>query len=182
MTPLICLRSNAVVESALPSRSLRRFAQLHRRMHQLTRGRCWNGKDLDSPNHKEHVAYPSSGSFESGGPCPSTHPVKLPQLMYEVMWDTTVFNDKNLWPTDGSQPFVYSMGDGYVLNKQLIYSLLTVQVRLRATWRLRLRLERWSSAKSTGCSLQWEQLQDDQNTGFVRFHQVLRGTGSQRTR
>jgi hypothetical protein len=76
--------------------------------------RCWNGKDLDSPNHKEHVAYPSSGSFESGGPCPSTHPVKLPQLMYEVMWDTTVFNDKNIWPTDGSQPFVYSMGDGYV--------------------------------------------------------------------
>lgn len=80
----------------------------------LIRSRCWNGKDLDSPNHKEHVAYPSSGSFESGGPCPATHPVKLPQLMYEVMWDTTVFNDKNIWPTDGSQPFVYSMGDGYV--------------------------------------------------------------------
>ncbi|KAF2450512.1 hypothetical protein P171DRAFT_426870 [Karstenula rhodostoma CBS 690.94] len=73
---------------------------------------CWDGKNLDSPNHKEHVAYPTSGSFESGGPCPSTHPVKLPQLMYEVMWDTTVFNDKSLWPTDGSQPFVYSMGDG----------------------------------------------------------------------
>jgi hypothetical protein len=32
--------------------------------------------------------------------------------MYEVMWDTTVYNDKSLWPTDGSQPFVYSMGDG----------------------------------------------------------------------
>jgi len=73
---------------------------------------CWDGKNLDSPSHKEHVAYPSSGSFESGGACPSTHPVKLPQLMYEVMWDTTVFNDKNLWPADGSQPFLYSMGDG----------------------------------------------------------------------
>jgi hypothetical protein len=35
----------------------------------------------------------------------------MPQLMYEVMWDTTPFNDKSLWPTDGSQPFVYSMGD-----------------------------------------------------------------------
>jgi hypothetical protein len=73
---------------------------------------CWNGKDLDSPNHKDHVAYPTSGSFESGGPCPSTHPVKMPQLMYEVMWDTTPFNDKSIWPADGSQPFVYSMGDG----------------------------------------------------------------------
>jgi hypothetical protein len=48
----------------------------------------------------------------SSGPCPASHPVKLPQLMYEVMWDTTVFNDKSLWPKDGSQPFVYSMGDG----------------------------------------------------------------------
>ncbi|KAF2017849.1 hypothetical protein BU24DRAFT_161295 [Aaosphaeria arxii CBS 175.79] len=73
---------------------------------------CWDGKNVDSPNHKEHVAYPSSGSFESTGPCPSTHPVRLPQLMYEVMWDTTPFNDKSIWPADGSQPFVYSMGDG----------------------------------------------------------------------
>jgi len=71
---------------------------------------CWDGRNNDSPNHKDHVAYPSSGSFESGGPCPATHSVKLPQLMYEVMWDTTVFKDQ--WPTDGSQPLVYSMGDG----------------------------------------------------------------------
>ncbi|TAQ85762.1 hypothetical protein B7494_g5909 [Chlorociboria aeruginascens] len=56
------------------------------------------------------ITFPT-GTFESGGPCPSTHPVKLPQLMYEVMWDTTSFNDASLWPTDGSQPFVYSMGD-----------------------------------------------------------------------
>ncbi|KAL2279716.1 hypothetical protein FJTKL_13257 [Diaporthe vaccinii] len=72
---------------------------------------CWDGKNVDSPDHKAHVAYPSSGSFESTGPCPSTHPVSLPQLMYEVMWDTTPFNDPNIWPEDGSQPFVYSTGD-----------------------------------------------------------------------
>ncbi|KAF1993867.1 hypothetical protein P154DRAFT_549332 [Amniculicola lignicola CBS 123094] len=73
---------------------------------------CWDGKNVDSPNHKDHVAYPSSGTFESTGPCPASHPVRLPQLMYEVMWDTTPFNTKELWPTDGTQPFVYSMGDG----------------------------------------------------------------------
>lgn len=55
----------------------------------------------------------ASGSFESTGPCPASHPVRLPQLMYEVMWDTTPFNDKNLWPENSKeQPFVYSMGDG----------------------------------------------------------------------
>lgn len=44
-----------------------------------------------------------------GGNCPSTHPVRIPQLMYEVVWDTTPFN--NEWPTDGSQPFYFSYGD-----------------------------------------------------------------------
>ena len=76
---------------------------------------CWDGVNLDSADHKSHVAYPSSGSYESTGPCPSTHPVHLPQVMYEVIWDTRQFNDKSIWPTDGTNPLVYSMGDGYVL-------------------------------------------------------------------
>ncbi|EAQ85456.1 hypothetical protein CHGG_09470 [Chaetomium globosum CBS 148.51] len=72
---------------------------------------CWDGKNIDSPDHKSHVAYPAVGSFESTGTCPETHPVRLPQLMYEVMWDTTQFNDEALWPEDGSQPFVWSTDD-----------------------------------------------------------------------
>jgi len=47
---------------------------------------CWDGKNTDSPDHKSHIAYPASGTFDNGGPCPSTHPVKIPQVMYEVMW------------------------------------------------------------------------------------------------
>ncbi|KAH9225051.1 hypothetical protein DL95DRAFT_6107 [Leptodontidium sp. 2 PMI_412] len=31
--------------------------------------------------------------------------------MYEVMWDTRPYNDLKLWRDDGSQPFVYAMGD-----------------------------------------------------------------------
>ncbi|KAK4162425.1 hypothetical protein QBC43DRAFT_321910 [Cladorrhinum sp. PSN259] len=72
---------------------------------------CWDGKNLDSPDHSSHVAYPTTGTFESNGPCPSTHPVKIPQLFYEVIWDTTKFNKKEMWPEDGSQPFVWSQGD-----------------------------------------------------------------------
>ncbi|KAF2178698.1 hypothetical protein K469DRAFT_717902 [Zopfia rhizophila CBS 207.26] len=71
---------------------------------------CWDGKNLDSPDHMSHMSYPASGTFESGGPCPSTHPVPVPQLFYETVFDTTKF--KNDWPTDGSQPFVWSFGDG----------------------------------------------------------------------
>lgn len=31
--------------------------------------------------------------------------------MYETIWDTKKFNSKELWPEDGSQPFVWSMND-----------------------------------------------------------------------
>ncbi|KAI1159168.1 hypothetical protein F5B18DRAFT_637872 [Nemania serpens] len=72
---------------------------------------CWDGKNLNSPDHSSHVAYPSSGTFENNGPCPATHPVKIPQLFYEVIWDTAPFSNPADWPADGSQPFVWSFGD-----------------------------------------------------------------------
>jgi hypothetical protein len=75
---------------------------------------CWDGKNLDTPNHMDHVAYPTTGPanfLANPGACPASHPVRIPQLMYEVVWDTTQFNDKALWPKDGSQPFYLSMGD-----------------------------------------------------------------------
>ncbi|KAL1838577.1 hypothetical protein VTJ49DRAFT_2504 [Mycothermus thermophilus] len=72
---------------------------------------CWDGKNLDSPDHMSHMSYPELGTFENGGPCPESHPVRVPQLMYETIWDTSMFNDKELWPEDGSQPFVWSMDD-----------------------------------------------------------------------
>ncbi|KAG9229320.1 hypothetical protein BJ875DRAFT_387596 [Amylocarpus encephaloides] len=85
---------------------------------------CWDGQNLDSPNHKDHVAYPTTGpaTFLSlGGSCPSTHPVRIPQLMLEVVWDTTKFNNKAEWPTDGSQPFVLSTGDPTGLGQHADY-------------------------------------------------------------
>lgn len=72
---------------------------------------CWDGENLDSVNHMDHVSYPANGTFEGGGPCPSSHPVRLPQLMFETIWDTRQFNNPSDWPADGSQPFVWSMDD-----------------------------------------------------------------------
>ncbi|KAI0160706.1 hypothetical protein GGR57DRAFT_499384 [Xylariaceae sp. FL1272] len=84
---------------------------------------CWDGVNLDSPDHKSHVAYPASGTFESGGACPSTHPVKIPQIMYEVMFDTRAFNNQADWPADGSPPWYWSMGDntGYGLHGDYLF-------------------------------------------------------------
>ncbi|KAN0122002.1 protein of unknown function (DUF1996) domain containing protein [Hyaloscypha variabilis] len=74
---------------------------------------CWDGKNLDSPDHESHVAYGVDSATNDVGPtgtCPTTHPVVIPQVMYEVMWDTRPFNNKDLWPPDGSQPFFWSTG------------------------------------------------------------------------
>ncbi|KAH3908610.1 hypothetical protein HBH56_169700 [Parastagonospora nodorum] len=72
---------------------------------------CWDGVNLDSPDHMAHMSYPASGTFESQGPCPASHPVRMPQVMFEVIYETKDFNDPALWPEDGGQPFAYSFGD-----------------------------------------------------------------------
>ncbi|EAU82517.2 hypothetical protein CC1G_12254 [Coprinopsis cinerea okayama7 len=77
---------------------------------------CWDGVNLDSPDHHSHVAFlrakvPPQGIFYLSGECPETHPVRIPLLFMETVWDTRAFN--HLWEEDGSgnQPFVLSMGD-----------------------------------------------------------------------
>jgi Domain of unknown function (DUF1996) len=40
---------------------------------------CWDGVNLDSPNHSSHMAY---GSYETG--CPASHPVPLPAITYNI--------------------------------------------------------------------------------------------------
>ena len=44
---------------------------------------CWDGKNLDSPNHESHMAY------SAGGTCPSDHPVPVPRLFLGVKYPTS---------------------------------------------------------------------------------------------
>lgn len=71
---------------------------------------CWVGVNLDSPDHKGHVAYAPGNSALADDKCPNTHPVRIPQVMYEVMFDTLQFTNPEYFK-DGNQPFVYSFGD-----------------------------------------------------------------------
>ncbi|KAF2112795.1 hypothetical protein BDV96DRAFT_497609 [Lophiotrema nucula] len=70
---------------------------------------CWDGVNLDSPDHRSHVAY-ASGAALAGDKCPTTHPVRVPQVMYEIMFDTSGFADAKYYQ-NGKQPLVYSFGD-----------------------------------------------------------------------
>ncbi|KAK3487885.1 uncharacterized protein B0T23DRAFT_323285 [Neurospora hispaniola] len=69
---------------------------------------CWDDKNLDSPDHHSHMYNTAKEAFSPAGPCPASHPVRMPQVAYETLWDTTQFN--NMWPKDGSNPFVLSYG------------------------------------------------------------------------
>jgi len=84
---------------------------------------CWDGKNLDSPDHQSHVAYPADGNGNRGAACPASHPVRIPQLFLETMWDTQPFNNKADWPASGGQPFVFSTGDptGYSQHADYVF-------------------------------------------------------------
>ena len=71
---------------------------------------CWDGKNLDSADHKSHMAYPDG---VDSGICPSTHPVRLVSIFFEVWNYVREFNDLN----DGGH-FALSNGDptGYGLH------------------------------------------------------------------
>ncbi|TKX24210.1 hypothetical protein C1H76_3573 [Elsinoe australis] len=70
---------------------------------------CWDGKNLDSADHKSHMSYPASGAHDNG-PCPASHPVQLVSIFYEVIFQT---NELEFWEGDmgTKQPFVFANGD-----------------------------------------------------------------------
>ncbi|KAF1323386.1 Murein transglycosylase, partial [Globisporangium splendens] len=65
---------------------------------------CWNGKDLDSPDHKSHVAYATG---LDGGDCPKGFQ-KMVKIFYEAFYSVDKYDSE--W-VDGKHPFVLSNGD-----------------------------------------------------------------------
>ncbi|MDM7829753.1 DUF1996 domain-containing protein [Cellulomonas edaphi] len=58
---------------------------------------CWDGVNLDSANHKSHMAYPVNGE------CPPDHPVPVPMIEFKLSW-----------PVDGNLSNVaFASGRGY---------------------------------------------------------------------
>ena len=52
---------------------------------------CWDGKDLDSPNHKDHMAY-SGRDIPTANRCPTTHPVSIPLIAINMNYKVTMLN------------------------------------------------------------------------------------------
>ena len=81
---------------------------------------CWDGKNLDSPDHRSHTAYPTR---YNNGDCPASHPVRLPAIHFEALYTVHKFPHG-----EGRQPFVLSSGDptGYGFHGDFV-SLISSQ-------------------------------------------------------
>lgn len=47
---------------------------------------CWNGTDLDSSDHKSHMAYPITETASNETQCPESHPVPIIRVSYHYAW------------------------------------------------------------------------------------------------
>ncbi|OAA43439.1 hypothetical protein BBO_04582 [Beauveria brongniartii RCEF 3172] len=72
---------------------------------------CWDGKNLDSADHKSHMSFPSIGDYNSGV-CPESHPVATVSVFNEFFWNTRQVQG------DAFRRWVYANGDttGYGLH------------------------------------------------------------------
>ncbi|MGI5290530.1 DUF1996 domain-containing protein [Nonomuraea polychroma] len=52
-------------------------------MYQLVFPDCWDGRHLDSPDHKSHVAYAHTGA------CGGSHPVAIPSVSFVIAYPTS---------------------------------------------------------------------------------------------
>lgn len=47
---------------------------------------CWNGTDLDSSDHKSHMAYPVNNAGPNGSVCPASHPVPIVRVSFHYAY------------------------------------------------------------------------------------------------
>jgi hypothetical protein len=68
---------------------------------------CWDGVNLDSPDHKSHMAYPTGGKG-----CPSSHPKALPEVTFNIVYEVTEANSPLRWRLS-SDDYSSSLPGGY---------------------------------------------------------------------
>ncbi|GAB2632796.1 hypothetical protein GCM10027168_74380 [Streptomyces capparidis] len=78
---------------------------------------CWNGRDLDSPDHKSHMSYPVNGD------CPATHPVPVPKLRQVLRYPVS----------GGTQGLRLASGPGYTMHGDFFNAWPEAEMARRVT-------------------------------------------------
>jgi hypothetical protein len=92
----VCLDTSAQGQTTGPTAQLSQQNCSGGMRLQFTFPSCWDGKNLDSLDHRSHMAYPSI-DLESGI-CPPTHPVKTVVLKTDYIYNTGMFDASNTVP------------------------------------------------------------------------------------
>lgn len=75
---------------------------------------CWDGRNLDSPDHRSHMAYPvnNGGQFNV---CPTSHPVPLPEVSFLYAFKVTQPTGTQGWHLS-SDHYSSSLPGGYSIH------------------------------------------------------------------
>jgi hypothetical protein len=74
---------------------------------------CWDGRNLDAPDHKSHMAYPNYRNPPERSSCPASHPVALPAITEFFDYPVTTASRPARWRLssdmyDAARPGGYS--------------------------------------------------------------------------
>jgi hypothetical protein len=58
---------------------------------------CWDGKNLDSADHRSHMAYQAHDGTAGPARCPASHPYLLPQFTLSATWKMRPGDDLAQW-------------------------------------------------------------------------------------
>jgi len=75
---------------------------------------CWDGVNLDSPDHKSHMSYPAIGDF-NGGVCPQSHPVALLSIFFEFFFITGIYPDTDHFAFANGDPTGFGFHGDFVM-------------------------------------------------------------------
>lgn len=68
---------------------------------------CWDGVNLDSTDHKSHMA------FMGTSVCPASHPIRIPQIAYNVDYEVTAATGTSTWRLSSDNYATNGFNAGY---------------------------------------------------------------------
>jgi len=82
----------------------------------ITPPTCWDGKNLDVPDHRSHVVYGDGPMVTSAGErsCPVTHPYYLPNLAYQWYFTTNTAFTAGKWRLSSDDMMSAMMGKAVI--------------------------------------------------------------------
>jgi Domain of unknown function (DUF1996) len=57
---------------------------------------CWDGVNLDSPDHKSHMAY-ADNDYPAENNCPTSHPIAIPRVSFNITFQVTANEGTANW-------------------------------------------------------------------------------------